>query len=462
MKNHIKKVSKNNNAKQSKSETVIIKLTKRSTSEEPQSDTHDNIRSMAKMLKERLSKASKRLVDTPKEEQKTLSSSDWPAKKPSSLRNLQLLKQYLTFVSGETSDISLQDQSIQLTLSSQTKPIEPTENEQSARLGATLIESLVHDPAAFELHPGRQQDESRHTSRLDRRRPGRPPKTRLLLLDDDRAEHQRMRVKRKSILQHRPQLKKKKEFIRCICDTPSEEFGPMVQCDDCSRWLHLECLELNDDALDETFRCPSCFLSLGSSSNEKNAKLLSSITWRYAAQWKSQRLAAAQNDNATDDEEEDEPMEKLSPTTPPPLHIEDDDGYSTDLPGPETPIDWPDVASESRFSTSQDSEVTTPSEQLEPFFKEDDAEMELDPGSLEILSRLAYLQSLDSVKKELFAPNAADVFLCENFANSADEYMHLLTHQVPRFAPNTPPSSICSQDLSEFSFDSGPFWESLL
>ncbi|KAI8351517.1 hypothetical protein BD560DRAFT_376259 [Blakeslea trispora] len=444
---------------------------------------------MAKQLKDRLSMASQRLANSSqctKEEtmKQSLSSSDWPVRKSSSLRNLQLLKQYLTFVSEEetsSSEIVLKDRSIQLELSHQTKTTKPTtERQQSARLGATLIETLVHDPTAFELHHGRQHDEGRHsthstathtTSRLDRRRPGRPPKTRMFM-EEEKTE-QRIRVKRKSISQPRSsppqqhQLKKKKELIRCICDSSSEEIGPMVQCDDCSRWLHLECLELNDDALDETFRCPSCFLSLGSSSSN-DTKLLSSITWRYAAQWKSQRLAAAQHDNISDDEEEeDEPMTGFSPTTPPPLHHpmqddEDDDGYSTDLPGPETPVDWPDVASESRFSTSQDSasEVTTPIEQLEPFFKEDvNMDMALDPGSLEILSRLAYLQSLDSVKKELFAPNAADVFLCETFTN---DNIHLLTHQVPRFVPNTPPSSICSQDLSEFSFDSGPFWESLL
>ncbi|KAI8366287.1 hypothetical protein EDC96DRAFT_508440 [Choanephora cucurbitarum] len=435
-KNHIKKMSKHNNTKpcnRFKSDTVTISLPHRSVRHEERPVSQISL--MARQLKERLSMASQRLLPT-EDVKQPLSSSDWPARKP--LRHLQLLKQYLTFVSEEeTADIVLKDRSIQFELSNQTNSIEPlTQKQQSARLGATLIETLVHDPTGFEMHHGRQHDEGRH--RLDRRRPGRPPKTKM-----EEVEH---RVKRKSISQPRPpQLKKKKELIRCICDSSSEEIGSMVQCDDCSRWLHLECLELNDDALEETFRCPSCFLSLGSFPND--SKLLSSITWRYAAQWKSQRLADSVSD---DEDDEDDEMHAIS--TPPPLH-DDDDGYSTDLPGPETPVDWPD---ESRFS--QESEVTTPSEQLEPFFKES-MEMTLDPGSLEILSRLAYLQSLDSVKKELFSPHAADVFLCENFTN---DNIHLLTHQVPRFAPNTPPSSICSQDLSEFSFDSGPFWESLL
>jgi hypothetical protein len=233
-----------------------------------------------------------------------------------------------------------------------------------------------------------------------------------------------MRQKRKSIIQRQQIIKKKRETIQCICDTPHEEFGSMVQCDDCSHWLHLECLELNNEALEETFRCPACFLSLGSS-NDKNAKLLSSITWRYAAQWKSQRLAAIQTEDDDDDMDTTislPPSPIASPTitsksVPPPLDLNHHyDIYSTGLPSPETPTDWPDVSSESRFSTSQESasEVNTPNAcSNDPFDLKED-EMILDSESLEFLSRLAYLQSLDSVKTELFASNATDVFLCEN------------------------------------------------
>ncbi|KAI8979805.1 hypothetical protein BDF20DRAFT_871780 [Mycotypha africana] len=112
--------------------------------------------------------------------------------------------------------------------------------------------------------------------------------------------------------------KKKKEncnTIHCICDTPHEEFGSMVQCDDCYHWLHVECLELDDEALgeEEPFRCPLCFLSMGNiykdgKRNAKNPKMLSSITWRYAAQWKSRLLAdsARYNHHSTDDEYDDD------------------------------------------------------------------------------------------------------------------------------------------------------------
>ncbi|KAI8643540.1 hypothetical protein BD408DRAFT_482007 [Parasitella parasitica] len=492
----------------------------------------NDISSVAKKLKDRLSKAAKRLSDpaislppTPppsygdKSELKVtatantmLSKSDWPNNKPISLRNLELLKQYLIFVSKESTEISFKDRSIQLSLSNREESIEPlTESERSARCGATLIESYVHEASNMdkELHLSRPEDgrsQSRLTSRLDRKRPGRPPKsqsTNEVSVDEKAESSQRIRMKRKSIQRHSStshatntsvhtthHLKKKN--IQCICSSPHDEIETMVQCDDCFRYLHLECLELNDAALTETFRCPSCFLSLGSCTG-KNAKLLSAITWRYAAQWKSQRLALKSQDAAnTDDEDAEEyddddfsaameidssPLSKFNFTaatagnsssrtaaTPPPLHLhDDDDGYSTDLPGPETPTDWPDVSSESRFSSqdSSASEVTTPNENLflDPFDTKEDGQLVLDPESLEILSRLAYLQSLDSVKKELFAPNASDVFLCENLSNSST--VPIASPQAPRFAANAPPSDICSQDLSEFSFDSGPFWEPL-
>lgn len=213
------------------------------------------------------------------------------------------------------------------------------------------------------------------------RRPGRPPKSQNVNNDIDLMEEKR----------------KKKDLIQCICDAPNEEFGSMVQCDDCYRWLHLDCLELSQEALEDTFRCPCCFLSLGVC--DKNAKRLSSITWRYAAQWKSQRLAALGHHELTDDEddEEDFPMD---------ISVEENT--------PETPTDWPDVSSDS--CSSQESEVNTPNEYLsnqDPFDKLKQ-QIILDPESLEILSRIAYLQSLDSVRKEIFAPNASDVFLCEN------------------------------------------------
>lgn len=53
---------------------------------------------------------------------------------------MQLLKHYLTFISHEINDIQLDQNAIHFNIST---PSEPTQG--SARLGATLVESMVHD-----------------------------------------------------------------------------------------------------------------------------------------------------------------------------------------------------------------------------------------------------------------------------------------------------------------------------
>lgn len=76
--------------------------------------------------------------------------------------------------------------------------------------------------------------------------------------------------------------------IRCICDEAHEEFGAMVQCDDCTLWLHLECLEMDEDSLGESFRCPFCYITLG----EERHITTSPVSWRFAAYLRSERLAS--------------------------------------------------------------------------------------------------------------------------------------------------------------------------
>ncbi|KAG2184585.1 hypothetical protein INT43_000494 [Umbelopsis isabellina] len=44
----------------------------------------------------------------------------------------------------------------------------------------------------------------------------------------------------------------------CICTTQSDDAGPMVQCDRCESWLHLDCVGLNEDSLEEEYYCPRC------------------------------------------------------------------------------------------------------------------------------------------------------------------------------------------------------------
>ncbi|KAG2188649.1 hypothetical protein INT44_001404 [Umbelopsis vinacea] len=48
----------------------------------------------------------------------------------------------------------------------------------------------------------------------------------------------------------------------CICagqhGDDEEESGPMVQCDTCESWLHLDCIGLDEDNLEEEYFCPRC------------------------------------------------------------------------------------------------------------------------------------------------------------------------------------------------------------
>jgi hypothetical protein len=48
----------------------------------------------------------------------------------------------------------------------------------------------------------------------------------------------------------------------CICagrnDGDDEESGPMVQCDKCESWLHLDCIGLDEENLEEEYFCPRC------------------------------------------------------------------------------------------------------------------------------------------------------------------------------------------------------------
>ncbi|CAM0135741.1 unnamed protein product [Umbelopsis sp. WA50703] len=44
----------------------------------------------------------------------------------------------------------------------------------------------------------------------------------------------------------------------CICTTQRDDLGPMVQCDRCESWLHLDCVGLHEDNLEEEYYCPRC------------------------------------------------------------------------------------------------------------------------------------------------------------------------------------------------------------
>jgi hypothetical protein len=253
-------------------------------------------------------------------------------------------------------------------------------------------------------------------------------------MEDDKLEHEaRIRIKRPSRSMPYPMMKKKKKHtVQCICSSAHEEFGTMVQCDECLHWLHSDCLELTDQALKQSFRCPACFVA------SESGKPVASLSWRYLAQWKSQRLADTQSDMTSDEEDETEYHHgptKLRLQTKSHLRYstieeeyndddddDDDENDSTDAVesyGPLTPVDLAELSPlDGHHSEDSTSEASTPDGKLylaDPFETPDNVgDMALDSESLEILSRLAYLQSLESVRKELFAPNASDVFLCEN------------------------------------------------
>lgn len=215
-------------------------------------------------------------------------------------------------------------------------------------------------------------------------------------------------------------------MIKCICDTPNEGFGAMVQCDDCHRWLHLECLKMtNEFAHQENFACPQCFVS--NDTLGRRSRVSSSITWRYAARRESERMAAAMDMEMTSDEEEEVQDQKSCSMS---CCDDNDDDNDTD------------------FGTSS-SEASTPE---------------------------YYVQAQEGASRmDYFAPHASDVFLCESsyvFVLLKMLIYTLLTlcyriHGPTTISPTTIttdalPSSLCTQDLLEFSFDTGPFWKPIL
>ncbi|KAG0163579.1 hypothetical protein DFQ28_011477 [Apophysomyces sp. BC1034] len=482
----------------------------------PPCENHTNV---VMRLKQKLSAtvakitATKTVDATKKKTSRELPASDWPSNRPM-LRNLTLLKQYLTFVSQEAGaciDIVPKDGSHTISITMPTSPIDshgPSADsslQQAARMGANLVEAMVHDSVEMEkrlLPLMSRKSHAEHPSPnpvsrgpADRRRPGRPPKSVYDKddsghdeidedenenehehehedekegeddeEDDDNIRRRRYQYKVQKRPVHRRKMecnrkktqkqgqKDKQHMIQCICDTPHEEFGSMVQCDDCFSWLHLECLDLNDEALDETFRCPSCYIALGAGKQVN----ISAVTWRFAAQFKSQRLAAAARDPdwCTSDEDEDSEGYDAFNAHESGTDSDMDDGDLASMDSPSL-VNWVDNSSEEHFEQRDDTESPSEASTPEQF---DDMMMdyELDAESLDLLSRLVYIHSIDSVKKVLFAPNASDVFFCEGTSVSVP------VSTPATFVSDIPPSTICSQELSHFSFERGPFWERLL
>ncbi|KAI9305643.1 hypothetical protein BJ944DRAFT_264870 [Cunninghamella echinulata] len=369
-----------------------------------------------------------------------------------------------------------------------------------------------------------------------------------------------------SILKNQhPHHHNKVSMIRCICTTPNEEFGAMVQCDDCASWLHLDCLALDEHALDETFRCPSCFITLGPGQHH----LTSSLTWRFAAQIKSKRLASRKqkkklsNDkkkfyqryhqrqdyysSSSEDEsdyqqpdwvikEQEQELQQQKQQQQSVLKNKKDQEEEENIDSDTTETDWEinlkrkkleiSISNNSNNNNSSSSSRTTPSlpslSPSQPIHSGCSSDLDspseastpdhedgffhhhstmtnnfihstatsstclMDNESLMWLSRLAYLESLqtscNSHQQQCFMPNASDVFLCEQQQQQRNH--HHLSSSSPSSSSSSPlplllvptlstssssssssitnrsdlPSTICSQDLSQYSFDDGPFW----
>ncbi|KAI7871880.1 hypothetical protein BDF14DRAFT_1740376 [Spinellus fusiger] len=427
---------------------------------------------------------------------------------------------YLLMVAQEGHHVAMAE-SIEITMTDPDLSDRMNEQQVLGHQGAIWMEALVHAPSDMEcqlkpphLPPPSPDQRAKDTSLpIGQQQPPsslqppppslQPPLQPPLQQQDEHkktTEEQRMKNKRqkyptrKAIEWSEEVAKKKKKeldnLVQCICNTPHEEFGSMVQCDDCSSWLHVECLALSATALEETFQCPSCYMSLGTS---KTAKLLSTVTWRYVAQWKSRRLAATlSTDSGSEDEEEEVHPPLLSCSvlstppcppcppclnTPPPTptvlcglqeavlppgntgaRADSEADTETRADIPELSYAVPDFgfspAIPSSPTHSEDtesaSEASTPDQAVygtDPFDLVDGhGEAVIKGSALGLFYQLSYLQSAHG-KEDLLVPHANDVFLCENHHNSM--YAHGPT--TVNFAPDLPPSYICSQYLSEMS-----------
>ncbi|KAI9360250.1 hypothetical protein BD770DRAFT_47982 [Pilaira anomala] len=256
---------------------------------------------------------------------------------------------------------------------------------------------------------------------------------------------QRMIKKRNEILKKK-HVFQRQEDISCICTSPFEEFGTMVQCDDCLNWLHLDCLDLDEKALEETFRCPSCFIKIDRA-NEDDTKLISGLTWRYAARHKSEEIACYQPLEEDEDEDEFDNRITIDHTTSSlgiimdyDLKYECSDEYSS--------ISFPDDFPSLVFAD----DATPPSSASPTMSFNDSWSYDLSSGASqysqpEVSTPQEYLNPTDNW---LAPPCAENVFLCQN-ENKTSAAPFARCSSPP---PPTPaePSIVCAQELPEFNF----------
>ncbi|KAG2209765.1 hypothetical protein INT47_001913 [Mucor saturninus] len=409
----------------------IVYLNRVQQSSVTKKSTLTDIKAIAKTLKSRLSHLSKRFVQpsvnntshhhhnkyVSMETLSKLSSADWsippsplstasttpstpstPKRRRPVLHHLDLLKRYLTFVASETQIDLHHPNQIEFTFTNNHELLQPQSTlDHASRLGATLIEMAVHDPLE-KIQPPKVLNGA------SRRRPGRPPKE----------------------ITTAPMMMKKKDTIQCICTSSRQEFGVMVQCDDCCHWLHLECLALDEKALAETFRCPRCFIQMD---DDHSLKLLSTVTWRYAARHQSKVLASLNHHTHPEEEEEEEDeydeMSSLGMDDVSSIISSADTYDESQLIFDEGDSDWPSSSSSSSSSNSSSScsEAGTPSEY---HFGGDD--------------------------HWFVPPSSANVFLWNNNTTLFNHPPYCTSSLSLSLTPDVEPSAVCAQELPEFNF----------
>lgn len=207
----------------------------------------------------------------------------------------------------------------------------------------------------------------------------------------------------------------------------------MVQCDDCLNWLHLDCLGLDESALGDTFRCPSCFIRID---REDDTKLISGLTWRYAARHKSEEIACYKPMEDEEDEYEFDHRLTIDHTTSSlgivmdyDLSFEHNDEYDS-VPSPE---DFPSLI------PSNDSPAASPTMSFN-----DPWDLSLSPST----SQYSQHEVRTPPEYWLAPPCAGNVFLCQNDTKPTAPFP---CPSSPLPTPDTP-SVVCAQELPEFNF----------
>ncbi|KAG1471620.1 hypothetical protein G6F56_002019 [Rhizopus delemar] len=199
--------------------------------------------------------------------------------------------------------------------------------------------------------------------------------------------------------------------IKCICISPDEEFGDMVQCDKCLSWLHIDCLELEQKDLEDSFYCPPCC-------NASSSRLLEDVL--------------ELSDELSEEEEDD-----------------DDDSSTGVVKSPKSlSIESSTCDSEHSLDSALNNNVGAP---------QDEASVQ-DPTRF--LINQQGLSSLEKrSKKPILSPFAANVFFGNHkICNKNPLMRHGFSTHIPSQNESLPSTMCHQEELAEFSFDNGPFF----